>query len=518
MPSNSGFSEASDSSIYIPSPKIPKELIVLRLVDVLLNKVQGLNWNYFEINLNDVTSTNSDFFRNMREPKVISTNVEGLLNDIKGDSSGALKYLPKTPKGISAQHKDSTELKSKDILNILKYTENNSDILTKAMSRIFDINIILDGNNVAIEDALSSASVGWMGKLNLQEKERRDKAFREVFRKNPSFREDSNNFVVLAEGDSWFCFPRIYLPIRPFKFTRRLLRDPVKDIIDNLIRKKNLAIYSLAAGGDWLNNMLDNNAREFIEPLNRIAPDVFLVSGGGNDMVSNDRIAYMVLSHIQIKENEENPDNSRDEKRKKIVDKLWANRQSDKLLENTEYKKLYKRGLDLVSEDFFRFINGCLVQYFTLFFKVLKNTDKFKHMLIITQGYDFAIPSMDKKGNFLSWQKLLKKNMNNGRWMYDPLVLKGIHNEFDQKAAVFTMIYEFNEMLASIARYKEFPNVFHLDIRGFSNQDDWFDELHLKSKPYKKISDKIYEIIKKYSPILKEGNLKLDVQEKVITM
>jgi len=77
------------------------------------------------------------------------------------------------------------------------------------------------------------------------------------------------------EGDSWFEYP-IFL----------------KDITDNLMDSENLAIYSIASGGDWVANMIANHQYQF-EYL-KLKPDVFIISGGGNDILGDNRLASFV--------------------------------------------------------------------------------------------------------------------------------------------------------------------------------------------------------------------------------
>ena len=81
--------------------------------------------------------------------------------------------------------------------------------------------------------------------------------------------------MILAEGDSWFQFPIC-----------------VKDIIDWLIKEDNFAVYCIAAGGDWIANIIYEE--KYIEELSVHALDVFLMSGGGNDMVGGNKLAVMV--------------------------------------------------------------------------------------------------------------------------------------------------------------------------------------------------------------------------------
>ena len=56
--------------------------------------------------------------------------------------------------------------------------------------------------------------------------------------------------------------------------------------------ENNFAVWSLASGGDWLLNML--SARQYVEELSVLHPDVFLISGGGNDLVGSSRLAAVV--------------------------------------------------------------------------------------------------------------------------------------------------------------------------------------------------------------------------------
>ena len=71
--------------------------------------------------------------------------------------------------------------------------------------------------------------------------------------------------LVIAEGDSWFLFPK----------------PGVKDTIDYLL--KNYRILSLADAGDEISDYLKNG--ELINKVEKFKPDFVLISGGGNDIV-----------------------------------------------------------------------------------------------------------------------------------------------------------------------------------------------------------------------------------------
>jgi len=72
---------------------------------------------------------------------------------------------------------------------------------------------------------------------------------------------------------------------------------------------------------------------------------------------------------------------------------------------------------------------------------------------------------------------------------------KGIMNRKIQQSILFTMIYEFNEMMSSLAM--QFPNVYHIDNRGLAQgQKDWYDELHLISAKFKIIANAYERLIR----------------------
>ena len=111
----------------------------------------------------------------------------------------------------------------------------------------------------------------------------------------------------------------------------------------------------------------------------------------------------------------------------------------------------------------------------------MENESILKNIKVITQGYDYPIPSKDKKGQFL-----FRSLLGHSRWLYKPLVAQGITDPEEQKAITAAMIYEFNEMLSHIAKNKQC--VYHIDCRGLAKENEWNDELHLYSSVYQKIA------------------------------
>ena len=154
---------------------------------------------------------------------------------------------------------------------------------------------------------------------------------------------------IVAEGDSWFQYPLI-----------------LKDTIDQLADTDNFqyAIYGLSEAGDLLSNIIRED--EISEAIDRENPDVFLISGGGNDMVGDGRAAT-------------------------LVHKFSANRKPENYPNDN---------FDVFLEELERLYRG-------LFSRLLANRP---HLKIICHGYDNVIPQ-------------------NGPWLGKPLGKQDITNK-----------------------------------------------------------------------------------------
>ncbi|MBN2274844.1 MAG: SGNH/GDSL hydrolase family protein [Bacteroidales bacterium] len=360
---------------------------------------------------------------------------------------------------ISRLLKSPASITEKDLDRLLRPENPEEKITTQELSkvtrRIFDIN----ENSVLNR---SDASEGMTGRLNRLSRRRRNRKYIRKIRN--SFRADSSNKVILAEGDSWFEFPVF-----------------VKDIIDWLKKRKDYAIYSLAYGGDWLSNIMYQG--EYIEGLPVHDPDVFLISGGGNDMVSGNRLTTMLVNPVK------NPDNLT-----RITEEYtdFVNQQ----IQNTGERYDILEGKQYLTAEFTSFINVIRLQYELMFSNIFT---KYPNLKIITQGYDYAYP--DPRVHFginvCNWhQPLLNLFTGNGKWLFQSFMLKGITDAELQRKIVRTMIFDFNEMLVKIASKSDYPNLFHIDCRNIcTSRHDWYDELHPKSGIFKKIAQQYQKCI-----------------------
>ncbi|MBE0651925.1 MAG: hypothetical protein IH595_13935 [Bacteroidales bacterium] len=159
-------------------------------------------------------------------------------------------------------------------------------------------------------------------------------------------------------------------------------------------------------------------------------------------------------------------------------------------------------GRRYLSQNFYRFLVTIKFEYKMLFESLRKiDTAQFNSVKIITQGYDYAIPSYKKRFG-------IRMFMNNGQWLKEPLMMNGINDPYLQQCVMKTIIFEVNEMLIELG--KEYRNVYHVDARGITAYYEkvngkkpgscWYDELHPKSEIFKVISDVYTSIIENKTP------------------
>jgi len=339
----------------------------------------------------------------------------------------------------------------------------------------------------------SSAYEGFIGTLNKDANDSKLKQYHKKIRSG--FRNKElypDNKVVLVEGDSWFEFPLF-----------------LKDITDHLEENPNLAIYTHAHASDWISNMISSLQYEY--DYVKVKPDVFVISGGGNDFVGDSRLS----NFINMNPTPKNTINS--EKFKSyVLNKLDQNKKYKpfRKTKNQEFLSEIKPEIDTVlandivegrrylNKNFYRFLASLKIEYNMLFQSIKKiDPDKFDSVKIITQGYDYAIPSYKKTFG-------IRMFFDNGEWLKEPLMMNGIVDEHTQQAIVKTIIFEINEMLIELG--KEYNNLYHIDSRGFTsfyeiynNRSEgkyWYDELHPKSKVLKEIASVYSDIIEGKTP------------------
>lgn len=88
--------------------------------------------------------------------------------------------------------------------------------------------------------------------------------------------------VILAEGDSWFCYPKRVGPHQ--------IDDAPSDLIEQLAER--YAVFTEAKPGDVAITMRGfiNEENGLIAEIGRLNADILLLSAGGNDLLGNGRL------------------------------------------------------------------------------------------------------------------------------------------------------------------------------------------------------------------------------------
>ena len=198
---------------------------------------------------------------------------------------------------------------------------------------------------------------------------------------------------IVSEGDSWFQYPFL-----------------LDDVIDHL--SEPYAVFSLGGAGDLLADMVAED--ELTGAIERERPDVFLISGGGNDLLGDGRLKTLLKPF--------RPGRAADK---------YPNDQFKSALETVEalYRGLFER-----------------------------LTRQFPGLRILCHGYDHAIPA-------------------NGPWLGKPMNAIGIEDPDLQAAIVTVLIDRVNAMQERLAADFP-GGVRHVDCRGLVGPKFWDDELH----------------------------------------
>lgn len=339
--------------------------------------------------------------------------------------------------------------------------------LSVIIQKIYDLN----EKHIFELSAIDAMTLKFDRKKNEARNQRFDKKIKQGFRKLG----DKNKQVILVEGDSWFNYPII-----------------LTDVIDRVCMEEDLAVCSIASGGDWLLNML--SAREYIEELSVLHPDWFLISAGGNDLVGSRRLATILKPEGDSKEFDNNEFTG------------YLLNSADTTFVPFEKEK-FERGLDFLSKDFYALLMFFHLQYYFLIDGILRGGDKkskFPDIRIITQGYDYPIPSFKKNFglNILKWYiPFVRSFLGHGKWLKLPLQIRGIDKDADQQNILYAMIWLFNEMMIDMGKFFNEvrglgDRVYHIDSRNSVGEKGWSDELHPRPRQFMKTGTAFVECIK----------------------
>jgi len=244
----------------------------------------------------------------------------------------------------------------------------------------------------------STASEGIMGAFNRRSRRRRQRLWT---RRAPGF----DGVRIVSEGDSWFQYP-----VR------------LRDVIDHLFDRDDFNLYSLGYAGDWMSNLVRHH--EYWQAIAAYKPHVFLLSGGGNDMVGKGRLATVLEPYEAGRAPE-----------------AYLGPRFQAVLADLE--RLYRFVLEEV-------------------------TSADPDLLVVTHGYDYAIP-------------------DHGKWLGRPMRRIGIDDPELQRKIVRAMMDQFNAVMMSVAA--DFDRVQYVDLRGVVKS--WHNELHPRSDDFGNVAQRM---------------------------
>jgi hypothetical protein len=222
---------------------------------------------------------------------------------------------------------------------------------------------------------------------------------------------------VLAEGDSWFLYP-----------------IKLVDVVEHL--STDLAVWDEALPGDTTRRMRDQ-IDSVAAQVGFRQPDIFLFSGGGDDLVANEKLAELL-------EPGPHPDPAG-----YVGTKARAEIRA--VIARVEQIRAAVRAVD-------------------------------PKLPMIVHGYDYAIPQPD------------------GVWLGRPMSKIGVPANVNiRKGIVRALIDEFHSQLRSFA--KNHQQVTYVDLRGTIPAGGWFDELHPDTSGFAAVAKKIRKAILKIKPL-----------------
>ncbi len=206
------------------------------------------------------------------------------------------------------------------------------------------------------------------------------------------------------------------------------------DVIDHLTRR--FAILSLDAAGDTLGNMLDE--AEYREALIETGASLLLFSAGGNDLLGGGNLA----SHL---------------------------RQYDPATPPLPPADYLLPSFDAV-----------LAEVIAGYGRLLRDIERtFPQVGVLCHGYDRPVPA-------------------GGRWLGEPMEVRGITDPALQQAIVGVMIDRFNGALGRLVQ--QFRRAELVDVRGVVGRDRWYDELHPTDTGFQDVALRFEQAVDRLAP------------------
>ena len=248
-----------------------------------------------------------------------------------------------------------------------------------------------------------------------------------------------NGPVIVAEGDSWFCYPQ------PSELTLPVLSAAPKDIL--LALNQEFAIFTQAEPGDTALGMIQTleTPQGLLGVILNRKPDVFLMSAGGNDLLGDGRLDRYLLKGPK----------------RKVADYFGA--------------------------AFQRLFDDTLRRYTKVLEVVLTARPQVKAVL---HSYSYAVVTGPGRGPWL-YEPMTRLGIPPE---HRNAVVQEIVDRFH--AALVKLAKQLN------AKSAEGPRVFLADTRKAVGPGEWFDELHPSTAGFAKVAGIIRQEILRAFPLV----------------
>ena len=250
--------------------------------------------------------------------------------------------------------------------------------------------------------------------------------FRDYNRGNP------DKVRILAEGDSWFAYPRQFF-----------FAGADSNITDHLADRDDLSILNTSSSGDELAQMISGDQKfKLLKNIRHLDLDLLLFSGGGNDILGKYDFGFLL--------NEKEADHS------------WRDclREESISLKMDQIRLAYRE-------------------------LIMRVTDIRPELKIVTHTYDFALPS-DVGYRVFDLFPMTKS------WLKPYLVEKKITRFEDQRLIIREILLRFKKVLKKLEM--EFPErLYVVDTQGLLKREHWRNEIHPTPEGFRIIAAALYE-------------------------
>ena len=257
---------------------------------------------------------------------------------------------------------------------------------------------------------------------------------------------------VIAEGDSWFAYPRKGL----------INLGPPSNTIDQLARMHRFNLLQLSSSGDEILDMLSGSRKQkLLELVQRFNPDFLLFSGGGNDVVGKYTFEFFLT------------DGEGSSDWEAYLDAEAVDRRLDQVA--SCYRDLVDYCHDLSQRN-------------------AGVAGEAKPIRLVTHTYDYVVP--DKRGaEFLGGlvgRVFLQRSL--GPWMYPYLMRRKVPKSCHAPIARY-LIDQLADRLLQVAA--DHPDPFLLaDTRKAVPRKHWLNEIHPDSKGFEKVARRVFQVMK----------------------